>query len=696
LSWYRAAGWQEIGEGDEEESLPPQPPRAGERWQLRVRLKRPHGHVNPGGFDYEGWLLERDIRATGYVRAPSRKPAASANPNEANRRLGESGALADRLQSWRETLREHLRAGPDDSPAAGVLAALAVGDQQAIDGDLWRTFARTGTTHLMSISGLHVTMFAALVGGLCGGLWRRWPWVCRRWPAQSVAAITGLLAAAFYTLLAGAAVPALRTLLMLAVCVLAGSLRRALSPWATLMLALVAVLLFDPWAIGAAGFWLSFVAVAALFLVGQARLEEVQGWRRFGLAQWAATLGTLPILLLFFQQFSLVSPLANLFAIPWVSGVTTPLAMLAALLPIPWLLSLATASMELLLSLLDVLASWPWAVWTPPAPSMMAVLLAALGIVVLLLPRGVPGKFPALVLLLPLLLTEAPRPSKGTAEITVLDVGQGLAVVVQTAEHVLLYDAGPYYSAESDAGERLIVPFLRSRGIARLDTLIVTHQDNDHAGGAQSVLESLPVGKLLSSLPARHPLHRQGVPSLPCTAPQRWQWDGVEFSLLYPLDDPQVLPQRGPYEKQGLKPNHVSCVLRVALPGHAPTEAVLLTSDIEAADERRLLDGGPPAALRAATVLVPHHGSRTSSSAAFIAAIGATHAILPVGYRNRFGHPKADVVEHWRQAGARLWRTDRQGAIVLTLAPGTAPTPLAVRVVQRRYWHDDATVTLAP
>lgn len=691
LSWYR--GFADTDPGDAE-TLPASAPSGGERWQLLVRLKRPHGHVNPGGFDYESWLLERGIRATGYVRSPTARQVAGGATAHPNRRLGEGEALADRLQSWRETLRRHLAVGDisgsgrgePETAANGVLAALAVGDQQAISGELWRTFARTGTTHLMSISGLHVTMFAALAGGLCGGLWRRWPWACRRWPAQSVAGITGLLAAAAYTLLAGAAVPALRTLLMLAVCVLAGSLRRPLSAWATLMLALVVVLLVDPWAPLAAGFWLSFVAVAALFLVGQGRLEEVRGWQRFGLAQWAATLGTLPILLLFFQQFSLISPIANLVAIPWVSAVTTPLALLAAVLPIPWLLSLATLSMDSLLWLLQWLAALPWAVWTPPAPPWWAILPATLGIVVLLLPRGVPGKFPALILLLPLLLSVPARPQPGTAELTVLDVGQGLAVVVQTAQHTLLYDTGPYYSAESDAGERLVVPFLRSQGISRLDTLVVTHQDSDHAGGAQSVLESLPVGQLLSSLPARHPLHRQGVPSSPCTAPQHWQWDSIDFSLLYPQADPQTIRQRGGSEKSGVKPNHVSCVLRVSVAGAGPEQAVLLTSDIEAEDERKLLAELSGESLRAAAVLVPHHGSRTSSTPEFIAAVGAGHALLPVGYRNRFGHPKAEVAERWRQSGALLWRTDQDGALRLQLGAGPVQ-PLATRALQPHYWH---------
>ncbi len=657
LSWYR--GWRD----EENYELPRL--QAGERWQLTARLKQPHGNANPHAFDYEGWLFERGLRATGYVRKASD-----------NIRVDEQvPGFAYAIERLRQRIRDRFLASLPDSPAAAILAALAVGDQQAVSGHWWRIFARTGTTHLMSISGLHVTMLAALLGGIATWLWRRLPMLLLRLPAQQAGIAAGWLAATAYTLLAGAGVPALRTLAMLSVCALALWSRRHVGAWTTLLLALLAVLLWDPWAVLAAGFWLSFGAVAALFIAGSGRLGPGNWWTRFGLAQWAATLGTLPLLLFFFQQFSLVSPLANAVAIPTISFIVTPLALLAAL--IDWYppLWLADWVMSQLLSLLDWLAALPGGVWSPPAPPWWAVLSGLLGTALLLLPRGVPGKPAALALLAPALFMPVPQPATGEAEVTVLDVGQGLAVVVRTAQHVLLYDAGPYYSAESDAGQRIAVPFLRAVGVSQLDRLIVTHQDSDHSGGVASVLESMPVGLLLDSLPGTHRLRNRvdaDTKVRPCVRGQRWQWDGVDFDILHPA--------AADYAAQPKKANHLSCVLRVASAGRV----MLLTSDIEAADEAALLARAAGDELHADVVLAPHHGSKTSSTPAFIAAVAASQVIFPMGYRNRFGHPKAEVWERWAASGARLWRSDRDGALTVSLP---SLQIVAERQQRQRYWH---------
>jgi competence protein ComEC len=658
LSWYR--GWRD----EEFYQLPHL--HAGERWQLTVRLKQPHGNANPHAFDYEGWLFERGLRATGYVRKA-----------DGNRLLAaQVPGIAYRIERLRQTIRDRFQASLPQSAAASVLAALAVGDQQAVSGELWRTFANTGTSHLMSISGLHVTMLAALCGGLVGFLWRRLPPLPLWLPAQRAAIVAGWLAAAGYTLLAGAGVPALRTLAMLSVCALAMYARRNVGAWTTLGLALLAVLLWDPWAVLAAGFWLSFGAVAALFVGAGGRLGNGNVWSRFGLTQWAATLGTLPLLLFFFHQFSLVSPLANAVAIPAISFVVTPLALLAALLQWDFPLWLADGLMRHLLLALDWLATLPLSVWAPPAPPWWVVLLGLLGVFVLLLPRGFPGKLAALALLAPALLQPPVRPVPGEAAITVLDVGQGLAVLVRTAEHSLLYDAGPYYSPESDAGQRIAVPYLRAIGVSRLDTLVVTHQDSDHSGGAASVLESLPVSEMLDSLPERHWL-RGRVPATTslrrCQDGQHWLWDGVEFAILHPTP--------ADYAAQPKKANHLSCVLRVVAGG----KSLLLTSDIEAPDEAAMLARPQTAAsLHSDVVLAPHHGSRTSSTPAFVAAVGAQAVIFPMGYRNRFGHPRADVWQRWAATGAGLWRSDRDGALTVRLPSLEIE---AERAMRQRYWQ---------
>ncbi len=652
LSWYQGRRDGEIFE---------RPPlRPGERWQLTVRLKRPHGNANPNGFDYEAWLLERDIRATGYVRQ-----------NPAQRMDG---------MVWRpsyivERLRHQVRASfaamlpAERYPWAGILMALVVGDQKAIHGDFWTTFNRTGTTHLMSISGLHVTMLAALFGLLIGALWRRVPALALRLPAQRAALLAGCLAAFFYVLLAGFAVPAQRTLYMLLVAALAQGSGRIVAPSRTLALALLVVLLIDPWAVLAAGFWLSFGAVGALLYVGAAVVGEAGkggGWREklraWGVVQWAATLASLPVLLLVFQQFSLVSPLANAVAIPVVSFIVTPLALLAAVIPWWPIAALAHAVLGWLMVFLEWCATWP--VWLAPAPPLWAALVAGIGVTVCLLPRGMPGRLLGVALLLPAIFWPVERPPEGEAWVTVLDVGQGLAAVVRTHDHTLLYDPGPLYSAESDAGQRVVVPYLRALGVDRVDVLMVTHRDSDHAGGMTSVQSALGVGKVVSSLGE--------VDGELCSVGQHWDWNGVRLTVLH--------PEKEDYGEKR-KSNNLSCVLRIEAGGRR----MLLTSDIEARDEAALLQRDP-AKLAAEVLLVPHHGSRTSSTPEFIAAVGAQHALIPVGYRNRFGHPKAEVLERYEAGDIRVWRTDRDGALRLRLAAGGVEVS-AWRDERRRYWQ---------
>jgi competence protein ComEC len=518
----------------------------------------------------------------------------------------------------------------------------------------------------MSISGLHVTMVAALFGLLAGWVWRRVPALALRLPAQRAALLAGCLAAFHYVLLAGFAVPAQRTLYMLLVAALAMASGRIVAPSRTLALALLVVLVIDPWAVLAAGFWLSFGAVGALLYVGAAVVGEGGCWREriraWGVVQWAATLASLPILLLVFQQFSLVSPLANAVAIPVVSFIVTPLALLAAVIPWWPIAALAHSVLGWLMVFLEWCAAWP--VWQAPAPPLWAAVVAGLGVAIWLLPRGMPGRTLGVVLLLPVIFWPVARPSDGEAWVTVLDVGQGLAAIVRTREHTLIYDPGPLYSAESDAGQRVVVPYLRSLGIDKVDILMVTHLDSDHAGGTASVKSALAVREVVSSL--------GDAGTEPCRNGQNWSWNGVQLTVLHPEMQDYATKR---------KSNNLSCVLRIDVGGRR----MLLTSDIEARDEAALLQRDP-AALKADVLLVPHHGSRTSSTPEFIAAVGAPDAMIQVGYRNRFGHPKADVVARYEATGARLWRTDRDGALRVALG-GQGVTLNAWRDERRRYWH---------
>ena len=657
LSWYRSALYEDDPAPLADAVHP------GERWRFSVRLKRPHGNFNPHGFDYEGWLLERGIGATGYVR-PRAQPL----------RMGLRNSLPDRIEQVREAVRDRFRESLGETPAAGILAALAIGDQRSISGEEWRLFNRTGVTHLMSISGLHVTLVSGLFAWLAAALWRRVPRLVLALAARKVAAIAAIAASLGYTLLAGFAVPAQRTFWMVTVVALALWSGRIAAPLRTLALALGVVVLLDPWAVLAAGTWLSFGAVAVIFYVASGEARRGQRFHVLKQAlrtQWAVTLGLAPAALFLFAQISVIGPLANALAIPLVSMAVTPLALAAAVLPLDFLLQVAAWMIELLMQFLEWCAALPAAVWQQHAPSAWTLLPAIAGVAWMLAPRGVPWRLCGAALMLPAFAGEAPRPNAGEAWITTLDVGQGLAVVVRTANRTLLYDAGPRYASGSDSGERLVAPYLRAIGTARLDAMIVTHNDADHSGGATSVAENFEVDELVSSLPSAHPLGATVPVSRRCLRGANWEWDGVQFAFLHPsAGDPATR-----------KANDLSCVLRVS----AGTRTMLLTGDIERVSED-LLASRDAHALAADVLLVPHHGSRTSSSEGFLAAVRPALAVVPAGYRNRFGHPNAEVLARYAAVHARVLRTDRDGAVTVRISHlGTIAE--TEREQRRRYWH---------
>jgi competence protein ComEC len=662
LAWYGARPFSAIAGKDTGSAQLPVV-HVGERWGFRVRLKRPHGNVNPGGFDYEGWLFERGIRATGYVRDAGR----------AQRIDTFVATPGNRVERLRESIRDRYQAVLGDRPYTGILIALAIGDQQAIAPVLWQSFARTGVTHLMSISGLHVTMVAGLFYAVASFLWRRSRRLPLYLPAQQAAAIAGILAAFAYCLLAGFAVPAQRTLYMLSVVALASLLRRRLPARQVLSQALLLVLLLDPWAVLSAGFWLSFAAVGLLLFISTGAIARRHWLVQWGRAQWAMALGLLPLLLVLFQQFSLLSPLANAVAIPLVSFVVTPLTLLAALPGLQFLLWPAHWLTAQLMLFIHCLAALPWAVWQQHAPTLWAVGAALVGTLWLLLPRGMPARWVGLVFYLPLFLLSPPRPAPGDMRVVVLDVGQGLAVHVQTRSHDLLFDTGPSFSPDADSGTRVLVPYLRAGGVRRLDGLVVSHEDNDHAGGADSVIQAVPTRWLLSSLPVGHPLSAVPQRHMSCVDGQRWRWDGVVFEVLYP--QPQA------YLNLPRKTNNMSCVIRVT----SAHGSVLLTGDIEAVDERRLLSRHADA-LRSDVLVVPHHGSNTSSTAEFLSAVGASRAVFSAGYRNRFGHPRPKVLERYRARNATLFRNDEDGAVTFDFS-AKGISVQRQRTVRKRYWQ---------
>ena len=662
LVWYSA--WRDEEDGAELPQI-----HAGERWQLAVRLKRPHGTVNPHGFDVEAWLLENELRATGYVREA-----------EANRRLDAfAGRPDDYVARARESIRERILSALTGKPYAGVIAALAIGDERAIPEAQWRLFNRTGVGHLISISGLHVTFFATLVGACVFWLWRR----SHRWtlalPARKAAALAGVIAAFVYVLLAGFQVPAQRTLYMLTVAAIGLWIGRAGTASTVWLWALAVVLAWDPWASLAPGFWLSFGAVGLLLYTGVGRTGEGSSLGAAARAQWAITLGLVPLMLMLFQQISLVSPLANAIAIPTVTFIVVPLTLASIVLPWDVLLILAHQVFAWLALLLEALSALPSAVWQQHTPPAWAVAAGVIGVLWLLAPRGVPARMLGFLWLAPLFVVAPLLPLPGSFRLTVLDVGQGLAVLVQTRAHVLLYDTGPRFTETSDAGERIVAPVLRANAVERLDTMIVSHQDTDHSGGALSLLATVPVATLASSLPEDHPIVRTGERETRsverCRAGRRWSWDGVDFSIVHPVPANYANPK--------LKANDLSCVVLI----RSSHGSALLTGDIEARTEADLVrrEG---AGLHANVLVVPHHGSRTSSTPAFIAAVAPDVAVFTPGYRNRFGHPRAEIVERYAAARIPTYRTDYDGALTFVFEPGMSYVPRRERLAERRYWWD--------
>ncbi|WP_047539325.1 DNA internalization-related competence protein ComEC/Rec2 [Methylotenera versatilis] len=645
---------------------------AGERWQFTVKLKRPHTTYNPHGFDFEAWALSENMRATGSINQKS-------NHKKLSNFVFKPNYI---VEHFREKVGNRISNALINQPYAGVIRALVVGDDSQISPADWNVYLRTGTNHLMSISGLHITMLAGLAFAVTAFVWRRVPRLVMYFPTRKAATIAGLIIAVLYACLAGLSVPTQRTLFMLMTFALALLLGRNLAISRALSIALVVVVLIDPWAVIAPGFWLSFSAVVLIAYVSVGRLKTQHWLVEAVRTQWAITLGLLPLLIAMFGQASIISPLANALAIPVISLIVVPLSIVGSLLPIDFVLQAAHWVLDICMHGLHWLANLPMAVWQQSTPPAWAILVAVLGALWLLLPRGFPQRWLGLVLFLPLFFVKPVVLNSGEMQVSVLDVGQGLSVVIKTANHTFLYDAGSRYSAQSNAGSRIVVPYLRSMGVAKLNGFVVSHNDTDHSGGAASVLTQIPVGWLATSfdvatdmVPADFDADSRVKKHLKCFAGQRWRWDGVDFQVLY--------PSRESYQHLEITDNNRSCVIRV----NSAFGSLLLAGDIEKKAEAELLRMYP-SQLASDVLIVPHHGSKTSSTLAFIQAVGAKHAIFTVGYLNRFKHPKDVIEKRHVDAGAVVYRSDYNGAVLLDFMAGK---PLKIdtwRQVQPRYWHD--------
>ncbi|MEX2366836.1 MAG: DNA internalization-related competence protein ComEC/Rec2 [Pseudohongiellaceae bacterium] len=642
----------------------------GQSWRLQVRLKRPHGFANPGGFDYEGWLFQQNVSATGYIRE-----------NPANNLLHD-GNLLD-YQVWRYRIRQRMDSVLADSTRfkqAGLIKALTIGDRYAIAPEQWSLFSATGTTHLVVISGLHVGMMAMFMYYLALVLLKPFSGIMQRWPAPVIAAVAAVLAALCYSALAGFSLPTRRAFIMVLVLMWGKIVGRETRAIDSLCLAMGIILLLQPLAVQSSGFWLSFTAVAVLLSLARFDTDRdsipLALWQKFrllALAQIGLFIGLAPLMLIVFQQISLLAPLVNLLAIPLVSMLVVPLSLAGlGLLPIlskPALacFQMSEALLALLMRSLDELVSLiPYGIVGLPALPVWGLALIITGSIVLLLGRGRVVRAAGLACLLPLGFSFRTTVPPGNFQLHILDVGQGLAIVVQTANHAMIYDTGPAYSERFDAGSGVVLPFLQAQNIKQIDRVMISHGDNDHAGGLPEVSRRFNRALFLESQPGIVPeqFRRQL-----CRSAYGWQWDAISFTVLHP-------------DESYYSSNNGSCVLRIS----NGRFTALLAGDIERSVENKLRRENP-LALEADILVAPHHGSNSSSTQAFINTVNARHVVFASGYLNAFNHPHPDVQARYTRAGSSMLNTAVTGAITFAVpARGILPAPLLYRHERQRYW----------
>ncbi|MBQ0725684.1 MAG: DNA internalization-related competence protein ComEC/Rec2 [Cycloclasticus sp.] len=631
--------------------------RSSEKWQLLVKLKRPHGLANPHGFDYEKFLFQQQIGATGYVRQ-----------SVDNRRVSEASPYS--IGYWREALRDRVDQALPNSAHSGVIKALLLGDRAGISQQQWSVFRKTGTSHLIAISGLHIGLVSALVFGLVRWLGLRFRLTSRRLLQYSI--VAGFMAALIYAAFAGFAIPTKRALIMLFVIYAGIYWQRYYSPFHIISLALIAVLFYDPLSIMSAGFWLSFAAVAVILFMLVGRFKRPRSINQMLRLQLWISVGLLPLVLYFFQQVSLVSPLANVLAVPWVSFAVVPLLLLV--LPLGLISDFLAINGLLLIDgliaylwvVLQVLADFKYAYLQLPNVSLWACLLALLGAGLALLPKGLLAKPVAYLFFIPLFL---PMKTDGLHasefKLILLDVGQGLSAIIHTKKHTLVFDTGAKYNEKSDLASTVVLPYLRAQKIEKIDALVLSHGDNDHAGGAETLIQSIAIERVLSSVTDRF----KNVSAQRCEQGMAWQWDGVSFEFL------------SPHSSNLFSGNNASCVLKVS----SVNGSVLLPADIEKPMEQSLLQYFPDK-LKADVLIAPHHGSKTSSTPQFIKAVSPRFVLFPVGYKNRFGFPKPEVLSRYKKQGVEAFSSAQDGALSVSFNYNKPIQVERYRPAHRSFW----------
>ncbi|ALG68854.1 DNA internalization-related competence protein ComEC/Rec2 [Beggiatoa leptomitoformis] len=654
--------------------------QTGQQWRFTVRLQRARGFSNPLISDYSRTLYQQGIHATGSIRPKGEQQLLSTPTHW-------------QLNTFRESLAQQLQIATHHHPLTGILIALAIGEQQWISAEQWSVFRKTGIAHLVAISGLHIGLLAYIGFWICshfvGMTIYGYALICQRlrypswgrfihFPVVFPAAFVSLLIALSYSLLAGFSIPTQRTVVMICTLVIALLGLRQLSKGTAFSLALLVVLIYDPTAVLNSGFWLSFGAVACILVAVQGRQTPPHRIQRvihqYGYVQFAITLGLIPLTLNFFGSFSLVSLIANTIAIPIFSFLLVPLNLFAlSLIDISptlshFLLQLCLWGLENVWWLMEQLSALTWSSLQIASPPLWITVIALIGVGIFLLPRGFPARWVGFIWLLPLFFYPPSRPTQGSVWLTVLDVGQGLSIVIQTAQHTVLYDTGVRSYTGFNTGKIVVVPFLQAQGIQRIDTLIVSHGDSDHSGGLVDILNNLQVTQFISSAE----IVRQYPQAQHCQAGQQWTYDDVQFHVLH--------PQADFYSQE----NNMSCVLKIS----TPQGSILLTSDIEKTAEQALLRTQAQY-LPADILLAPHHGSKTSSNPNFLAQVNPRYVVFSTGYRNPYKFPHVEVVKRYQSQGITIIDTVSSGAITFHIdaEKGISP-PIENKKVQKHYWQN--------
>ena len=639
---------------------------AGQKWRFRVRLKQPNGFMNQGGFDYEKWLFTNRIRATGYVRHSAQSILLEPPPWH---------SLHYQRQQIAYKINQLLDKDSSNNNANAIVSALAVASRDEISASQWALFRHTGTSHLIAISGLHIGMVAGFGYGLIAALWWLFPSLYQKIPVRIAGAFLAVTLATLYALLAGFTLPTQRSLVMVVGVVIALLQRQRVMTINIIAMALMIVLLIDPFATMSASFWLSFAAVFLILLYSNRRKKKSPF--SFLSLQLMLSLGMFPLTIFFFGSASLISPIANLIAIPWVTVIIVPLILLALLFlliaPVlsQTLLQFVVVNIDYLMRVLEWLDSFPFTMLDLQALPTLFILLMMLSLLFLFLPSGFPGKWLGILLLIPIFNYQPQTVQQGAFIYTLLDVGQGLASVVQTKNHVLVYDTGPKVNETFDTGKLVVLPFLQSKSIDHIDKMVLSHVDMDHRGGTLAVLTIIKTDEIISS----HTDFLKNYRITTCQAGQRWQWDGVVFEFLH--------PNAGMLLTGELSNNNRSCVLRIANQYHS----LLLTGDIEKETELSLLDKQKDK-LKSEVLLIPHHGSTTSSIDRFIDAVDPKLTLNSAGYHNKFKHPAKKVVQRYQQRGIPMVDTVSKGEISLLFPADKTPFILkSYRDEQVKFWH---------